>query len=199
MIKINLLPEAKVALARKPAVIPSGISAENFNNYIIIGFLVLGVLIGGWLWFSNQSKKIKLQAKVQSAREQAAALKPYIDQVNDFEKRKAKLEAKLKLITDLRSNQEGPVHILDELASLVPDLLWLTSINLKGNTMEIKGNAFNPSSVAEFLQRLDESPYFDEPSLKEMKEAKDYNSFSLTVNFSYTPIEEVKKEEKVSS
>jgi type IV pilus assembly protein PilN len=199
MIKINLLPEAKVALARKPAVIPSGISAENFNNYIIIGFLVLGVLIGGWLWFSNQSKKIKLQAKVQSAREQAAALKPYIDQVNDFEKRKAKLEAKLKLITDLRSNQEGPVHILDELASLVPDLLWLTSINLKGNTMEIKGNAFNPSSVAEFLQRLDESPYFDEPSLKEMKEAKDYNSFSLTVNFSYTPREEVKKEEKVSS
>jgi len=199
MIKINLLPEAKVALARKPAVIPSGISAENFNNYIIIGFLVLGVLIGGWLWFSNQSKKIKLQAKVQSAREQAAALKPYIDQVNEFEKRKAKLEAKLKLITDLRSNQEGPVHILDELASLVPDLLWLTSINLKGNTMEIKGNAFNPSSVAEFLQRLDESPYFDEPSLKEMKEAKDYNSFSLTVNFSYTPREEVKKEEKVSS
>lgn len=198
MIKINLLPEAKVALARKPAVIPSGIAAENLNNYIIIGFLVLGVILGGYLWFSKQAKKAKLQARVQSAREQAEALKPYIEQVNDFEKRKKKLEDKLKLITDLRANQEGPVHIMDELASLVPDLLWLTSLNLKGTTMEIKGNAFNPSSIAEFLQRLDESPYFDEPSLKEMKETKDYNTFSLSVSFSFSPQKEAQKTKEVS-
>lgn len=193
MIKINLLPEAKVALARKPVAIPAGVPAEKINNFILLGFLILGVLIGGWLWFSNHTKKVKLQAKVQTAREQANALKPYIDQVNEFEKRKSKLETKLKIITDLRANQEGPVHIMDELASLVPDLLWLTSLNLKGNTMEIKGNAFNPSSIAEFLQRLDESPYFDEPSLKEMKEEKDYNSFSLTVTFTFTPQQETKE------
>ncbi len=196
MIKINLLPEAKVALARKPAVIPTGVPLENLNNYIIIGFLILGILIGGWLWFSNQSKKIKLSAKVQSAKEQAEALKPFIDQVNDFEARKAKLEKKLTIIKDLRANQEGPVHIMDELASLIPDLLWLTDLTLKGNTMEIKGNTFNPNSVAEFLQRLSESPYFEEPSLKEMKEAKDYNTFSLTVNFSFVPKKEQQKEEK---
>lgn len=198
MIKINLLPEAKVALARKPAVIPAGIPAENINNYLIIGFLVLGLILGGYLWFSKQAKKVKLQARVQSAREQAEALKPYIEQVNNFEKRKKKLEDKLKLITDLRANQEGPVHIMDELASLIPDLLWLTSLNLKGNTMEIKGNAFNPSSIAEFLQRLDESPYFDEPSLKEMKETKDYNTFSLSVTFSFSPQKEVQKTKEVS-
>lgn len=198
MIKINLLPEAKVALARKPAVIPTGVPLENLNNYIILAFLILGILIGGWLWFSNQSKKIKLNAKVQSAREQAEALKPFIDQVNDFEARKAKLEKKLTIIKDLRANQEGPVHIMDELASLIPDLLWLTDLSLKGNIMEIKGNAFNPSSVAEFLQRLSESPYFEEPSLKEMKEEKDYNTFSLTINFSFVPKEQQKEEKKVS-
>lgn len=198
MIKINLLPEAKVALARKPAVVPAGIPAENLNNYLIIGFLVLGLLIGGYLWFSHQTKKSKLEAKVQDARQQAEALKPFIEQVNDFEKRKKELEDKLKLITDLRSNQEGPVHLMDELASLVPDLLWLTSLEMKGNTMEIKGNAFNPSSIAEFLQRLDESPYFDEPSLKEMKESKDFNTFSLTVGFSFSPKQEAPKIEKTS-
>lgn len=198
MIKINLLPEAKVALARKPAAIPAGIPAENLNNYLIIGFLVLGLLIGGYLWFSHQAKKTKLEAKVQNAREQAEALKPYIEQVNDFEKRKKELEDKLKLITDLRSNQEGPVHLMDELASLIPDLLWLTSLEMKGNTMEIKGNAFNPSSIAEFLQRLDESPYFEEPSLKEMRESKDYNTFSLSVTFSFSPKQKPEKVQKTS-
>lgn len=198
MIKINLLPEAKVAIARKPSVIPAGIPSENLNNYFIIGFLVLGLILGGYMWLSQHTKKVKLQAKVQSAKERAEALKPYIDQVNNYEKRKKKLEDKLKLITDLRANQEGPVHIMDELASLVPDLLWLTSLELKGNKMEIKGNAFNPSSIAEFLQRLDESDYFDEPSLKEMKESKDYNSFSLSVTFSYTPQQALQKTEKES-
>lgn len=198
MIKINLLPEAKVSIARKPSVIPTGIPSENLNNYFIIGFLILGLIVAGYMWFSQQAKKTKLQAKVQSAKEQAEVLKPYIDQVNNFEKRKKKLEDKLKLITDLRANQEGPVHIMDELASLIPDLLWLTSLELKGNRMEIKGNAFNPSSIAEFLQRLDESPYFDEPFLKEMKELKDYNSFSLSVTFSYTPQQTLQKTEKES-
>ncbi len=187
MIKINLLPEAKVALARKPAIIPAAVPAENINNYLLIGFLVLGVLIGGYLWLSKNSKKAQLQAKVQEAEQQRDSLKQFIDQVNEFEKKKQNLEKKLSIIEELRANQAGPVHIMDEIASLIPDLLWLTSIDWKGTKLEIKGNVFNPNAVSEFLQRLDESPYFYEPILKEVKEVKDYYNFSLSVDFTFTP------------
>lgn len=192
MIKINLLPEAKVELARRPAVIPAAVPAENVNNYIIIGFFIIGVLLSGYLWFSKYNAKKKLEGRVFAAKQEAEALKTYIEQVNRYENNKQQLEKKLKLIQELRANQAGPVHIMDEIASLVPDLLWLTDLTLKGKTIEIKGNVFNPNAVAEFLQRLDESPYFDEPTLKEMKEQRGYHSFSLTVGYTFSPGEEKK-------
>jgi type IV pilus assembly protein PilN len=125
-------------------------------------------------------------------------LEPIIAQVNKFKARKEQLEQKLNLINELRANQEGPVHLLDELANLVPDLLWLDAAVIKGRSLEMKGFALSPNAVAEFLQRLDESEYFKEPSLKEMKETKEAHSFALTVGFTYTPGKEPVEDESAT-
>lgn len=198
MIKINLLPEAKVAAKGRAEGAGGGVSGDNLNNILIIGLVVGGLLVGGYLTLMKFNKKRSLNAQIKAAQEEYNRLEPIIAQVNKFKVRKEQLEQKLNLINDLRANQEGPVHLLDELASLIPDLLWLESGGVKGRVMELKGSALSPNAVAEFLQRLDESEYFKEPSLKDMKEAKDAHSFNLTVGFTYTPGREPAQEEETS-
>jgi len=187
MIKINLLPEAKVAAKGRAEGTGGGVSGDNLNNILIIGLVVGGLLVGGYLTLMKFNKVRSLNAQIKAAQEEYNRLAPIIEQVNKFKARKEQLEQKLNLINDLRANQEGPVHLLDELANLIPDLLWLESATIKGRVLEMKGFALSPNAVAEFLQRLDESQYFKEPSLKEMKETKDAHSFNLTVGFTYTP------------
>jgi len=196
MIKINLLPEAKVAAKGRAEGGGGGVSGDNLNNILIIGLVVGGLLIGGYLTLMKFNKKRSLNAQIKAAQEEYNRLEPIIAQVNKFKARKEQLELKLNLINELRANQEGPVHLLDELADLIPDLLWLDSSVIKGRTLEMKGFALSPNAVAEFLQRLDESEYFKEPSLKEMKETKQAHSFNLSVGFTYTPGREPVEEEK---
>lgn len=207
MIKINLLPEAKIAARGRAEGTGGGLSGDNLNTIIIIGLVVGGLLIGGYLALMKFNKTRSLNAQIKAAQEEYIRLEPIIEQVNKFKARKLQLEQKLNLINELRANQEGPVHLLDELADLVPDLLWIDSMIVKGRVMELKGFALSPNSVAEFLQRLDEpkdaskgeAKYFKEPSLKEMKEVKEAHSFSLTVGFTYTPGKEPVEEEVVKT
>jgi len=196
MIKINLLPEAKIAAKGRAEGGGGGAGGDNLNNILIIGLVVGGLLIGGYLTLMKFNKKRSLNAQIKAAQEEYNRLAPIIEQVNKFKIRKEQLEQKLNLINDLRANQEGPVHLLDEFADLVPDLLWVDQATVKGRSMEVRGFALNPNAVAEFLQRLDESQYFKEPSLKEMKETKEAHSYNLTVGFTYTPGKEPVEEEK---
>jgi len=187
-IKINLLPEAKVSMARRPeAAAATGVGGMDLNTILIIGLLAAGVLVSGYLTLMKYNKKKNVQAQINAAQEEYQRLLPIIEQVKKFKARKEQLEKKLNLINELRANQEGPVHLLDELADLVPDLLWLDNMNIKGSTMEIRGKALSPNAVAEFLQRLDDSPYFSEPSLRSMQEVANAHTFNLVCQFTYTP------------
>jgi len=187
-IKINLLPEAKATTARRPeAAAAGGVGGMDLNTILIIALLVAGLLVSGYLTLMKYNKKKNIQAQIKAAQEEYQRLLPIIEQVKKFKARKEQLEKKLNLINELRANQEGPVHLLDELADLVPDLLWLENVSIRGNTMEVKGQALSPNAVAEFLQRLDDSQYFSEPSLRSMNEVSNAHSFNLVCNFTYTP------------
>jgi type IV pilus assembly protein PilN len=192
MIKINLLSEAKVTLVRRPEEAPKGVGGVELNNILIIALLGVGLLASGYLYWSKYSRKKDVQAQIHAASEEYKRLEPIIENVKKFKARKEQLEKKLNLINELRANQEGPVHLLDELADLVPDLLWLENVTIHGRTMDIRGQALSPNAVAEFLQRLDDSPYFSEPTLSSMQETQSTHTFSLTCQFTYTPGKEKK-------
>jgi type IV pilus assembly protein PilN len=188
MIKINLLPEAKVSIARRPeSAAAAGVGGMDLNTILIIGLLVAGVLVSGYLTLMKYNKKKNIQAQIKAAQEEYQRLLPIIEQVKKFKIRKEQLQKKLDLINELRANQEGPVHLLDELADLVPDLLWLDNVSIRGTTMDVKGQALSPNAVAEFLQRLDDSDYFLEPSLRSMQEVASAHSFNIVCTFTYTP------------
>jgi type IV pilus assembly protein PilN len=188
MIKINLQVEARgEKVARAPLV---SLGGANVNNFVLIGVLIAGLgFVGITYWrLSSSLRSVNSELAVQTR--EYERLKPIIAEVEDFKKKNALLKHKIEVIEQLKANQYGPVRVMDEVSKALPDLLWLTNLDLAGNTLTLKGQALNENAVANFISNLDASPFFSEPSLKIMQQNdKGVFSFDLSCTFTYTPRE----------
>lgn len=156
MIKINLLP---VRAAQKK---------EKLRSQLVIFFLcILLVMIGcGALYAQKMTAISQTKEEIAQIKRQNDALKKKIGQVKDFEKKKNELEQKLEVLKSLKAGKSGPVHLLDELSSSLPDQLWLTKFKESGGGIELSGIADSENTVADFMKRLDGSPYYQNIELK---------------------------------
>jgi Tfp pilus assembly protein PilN len=161
LIRINLLTEAKAAAARKKTpILPTG---ARLNNLLFFGGLALCLLAaGGWSLVRVQQKKA-LGEEIARARLEADRLRSIIDEVKGYEEKKKNLEEKIALINNLKTNQKGPVRLMDEISKALPDLVWLTDLAVQGNQITMKGKTLAPTAVATYLENLKKSPFFAEP------------------------------------
>jgi len=166
LIRINLLTEARAAAAKKkgPA-LPTG---AKLNNLILVGGVLLGILYIAIMGFVLMSRRRRLDEEIGKAREEVARLKSIIDEVKSYEDKKKSLEEKIALINNLKTNQRGPVRLMDEVSKALPDLVWLTELQVQGNQMTLKGKTLSPNAVATYLENLKKSPFFAEPVFKNL-------------------------------
>lgn len=186
MIKINLLAEARAEKVARAPVISLGVG--NINNYIVLALLVVALGYVGITYWRLSSTLSRLDAEVAEANREYERLKPIIAEVEQFKKKNAELKRKIEVIEKLKADQYGPVRIMDEVSKALPELLWLTNMDLKDRTLTIRGQALNENAVANFIANLAASPFFQEPSLQIMQQDRaNLFSFSLTCGFSYVP------------
>ena len=176
MIRINLLP---VRAAQKK---------EKLRSQLSIFFLcIILVCIGcGALYFQQMTAINSVQDQIASIDQKNKELRKKIGQVKDFEKKKAELEKKLTILKTLKAGKTGPVHLLDELSTSLPDRLWLTKFSEKGGKIKLSGVADNENTVAVFMQNLDGSPYYKdiELAVTEQTKAGDEKMQKFTLNCS---------------
>jgi type IV pilus assembly protein PilN len=72
------------------------------------------------------------------------------------------LEKKLEVIRTLKANKIGPVHMLDQLATRIPEKLWLSTLQESSKKVTLKGVSINNEVIATFMSRMEESDYFAE-------------------------------------
>lgn len=186
MIKINLLPEAKVQRVQRAPLITLGLT--DLNNYILVGCLVVGLGVVGVTYWRLSSRLGAINQELTVNRAEYERLKPIIAEVENFKQRNAELKHRIEVIEELKGNQYGPVRIMDEVSKAVPDLLWLERMTLAGRTVGIQGKALNETAVANFIANLAASPFFGEPSLRIMtQDQQGVFSFDLSCGFTYTP------------
>lgn len=156
MIRINLLP---VREARKKA------DLQQFG-------LMLGVTFGAAValavlfHLSVMHKISTAHARVEQMKQQIDAFKPQLAQVEQFRAKKTDIERKLGVIHDLDRSRSGPVHVLDELSSHIPERMWLTSMEAIPSGVTLQGMSLDTEVVATFMKGLEDSPYFQDVELK---------------------------------
>jgi type IV pilus assembly protein PilN len=166
LIRINLLTEARSAAARKKSpFLPSG---ARLNNMILMGGAAAGLLYIGIMALVLTSRSKDLDEEIARAQEEVARLKSIIDEVKGYEDKKASLEAKIQLINNLKTNQKGPVRLMDEISKALPDLVWLSELTVSGDQVSLKGRTLSPNAVATYLENLKKSPFFAEPVFRNL-------------------------------
>lgn len=166
MIRINLLSEARAALARKKTgTAPTG---ARLNNLILLGGVAVGILYIGVMALVLTSRSRHLDEEIAKAQEEVARLRSIIDEVRGYELKKASLESKIQLINNLKTNQRGPVRLMDEISRALPDLVWLTELTVSGDQVTLKGRTLSPNAVATYLENLKKSPFFAEPVFRNL-------------------------------
>ncbi len=150
IMEINLLPHRE---ARR---------AADLRESIALLVLGIVVLMGG-TFFTEKSVRSELsaaKADVSQLEADIARYKPQQLLVEKFKVQRKQLQDKLDIIGTLEVARRGPVQILDELSSNVPDRLWLTAIVTKGRTIRLEGQSLDTGVVADFLRVLNNSDYF---------------------------------------
>jgi len=146
-----------------------------------VAVLVVVMVVVGIHYLSTVSD---LRAEERRQEEILRKQKQQLAEIDKFKREKREYEEKIAVIDRLKERQQGPVHILDEISRRLPDKVWLTELQQKGNAITIKGDALTIGDIVAFVNRLKESRYFSkELELKESSQTKisDQEVYQFTI------------------
>jgi len=179
MIRINLLP---VREARR---------AANLRKQGMLLAFAAGAGVGLCLLISTwMAARIAHERSLVTAREaELKKLEATMNEVKKFQAEQQEIEQKLAIIGQIEAARMGPVKIMDELATRIPQRVWLTKIVEKGGTLEIEGRSIDAEVVADFVVALEESPMLSNVDLQETKleevEGLKLSDFKLTAQYPF--------------
>ncbi|MCK5542703.1 MAG: PilN domain-containing protein [Desulfobacterales bacterium] len=151
MIRINLLP---FRAARR---------RENIRKEVSIFTLLIIFLILGLSYYGiHLDKKItNLGNEIAVVENEIALYKEKANRVNEIKKAISIYEKKVATIKSLKNRRREVVTLLDNMTTLViPEKMWLTSLQIDATIVSITGIAFDQKTVADFMTNLGTSPFF---------------------------------------
>ena len=185
MIRINLLAVERER-SKRGALIPAAHRVTIAASLILV---VTALTIGWWFWSLRQSS-IRVDEEISRAELETQQLRSVLAQVQKFESRKAQLQQRVSLIEQLRRGQSGPVHMLDELSRAVPDRLWLTEMQQKGDDFTISGMTTSLTGLSDFVAALEASSWFKKPidiiDSQVQTDAKSGEMFKFSIKATFT-------------
>lgn len=182
MIRINLLP---VREARR--------QANLRQQGIFLGAAVgLAALVCIWMQVSIKASQRAQDKQIVASQQELKQLEATRKEVDRFRKEKEEIERKLAVIAELERSRQGPVRIMDEIATRIPKRVWLTGIDMVNGVIELQGVSLDAEIVAAFMASLDESEFInsielDETRLEEQDGLK-LNTFRINGRYGYEPL-----------
>lgn len=185
MIKINLIAEAqKGGKTREKAPRAEGGAASALGqNVLMVGVVLLALAVTSWRWYTLAGEHRTLVAEISRAEAEKERLQAIIKKGEDYKAKKDLLQRKIALVSQLKRNQSGPVHLLDEVSKQLPDFLWLDNMNEAGWSVQINGKATTYNAVSNFYNNLNGSRYFQNVVLGPITAIPQGVTFSLTCQF----------------
>jgi type IV pilus assembly protein PilN len=154
MIKINLLGE----------------KVDNTALYLLQLFIgamliLLTIAVCVVIHDGSRNKVEGLKAEKLLLERRLSQLEKKTKEVEDLERKRKLLREKLQTIAVLKAKKHGPVHILDDLNTALPERSWLRSLKQKGGTLEVKGVALDEQTIANYMNQLKTRPLFSSVDL----------------------------------
>jgi type IV pilus assembly protein PilN len=114
----------------------------------------------GWWYWSLERASIQLDQDLAAAEQEAQRLRALIQQVQQFDQRKAQLQQRVALIEELRKGQSEPVRMIDQISRSLPEGLWLTALRQEGAAVTLDGRCITLTALSDLVANLSASGYF---------------------------------------
>jgi type IV pilus assembly protein PilN len=174
MARINLLPwrAERRKQRQKEFMVMLGLSAVAG---VVLWFLVNSYYNGQ---ISGQNER---NAYLQ---QQIAQVDTQIKEIEELDKKKAKLLARKQVIEQLQANRSQMVHLFDQLVRTIPDGVILTSIKQEGDKLTLEGRSQSNARVSTYMRQLEGSGWMTKPDLSviEAKEGDPGLPYTFTLS-----------------
>jgi type IV pilus assembly protein PilN len=178
MIRINLLPYRDI------------LKKKNITNHAIVAgaTLIMALLLIVVVNITMITKIGGVEREIVRVETEIASNKKIMEEIEKLKAEKELYRKQFQIIEKLKKDKKGPVIMLDELATKIPDKIWLIELNQKGSTLELVGATLDNKFVSKFMSDLESSPYFSKVDLitserklaKKGKTKQKMNQFKLT-------------------
>ena len=175
MIRINLLP---FRAARKK---------ENIRRQVSIFMLSLVFLLIIFFYynFSLGNKIDSLNANIKNTKTELEKYNKINAEIAQIKKKLSNLKKKMVVMKTLEVNRFEPTRLLDVMTQVVvPKRMWFTTLESKGDKVNIRGMALDNKTVADFMVRLEDCGLFKEVDLRTLKrsnaKAADLKTFAIS-------------------
>jgi Tfp pilus assembly protein PilN len=169
MIKINLSPGKK-------QVDISNVGGFDFTKLkiklVIIACVAFYVpdftLVPMWEdEFNVRSQELTtLQAASTSLQRKVSQSAAFEKQIRELKIQEENLGKKLTAVKQAISQKRNPANLLLYISKNMPDDLWITELVIDGETMQVKGEALNYTSVGNFVNNLRSSVFIRDANIK---------------------------------
>jgi type IV pilus assembly protein PilN len=187
MIRINLLGQARPKATKQAVPLEATLQ-------ILLGFaaLAIAIIVLSVTYFSQKRELDATNSRILALKAEKTSLQQVKQEVEQFEAQKKALQTRIDVIEELQKNRSGAQELLQMVANTVVrvDQLWLTSLERKGDTLQIAGEAGSVNAVANFITQLKRSGYFDKIEIQEAKEddvAKAVTTYGFTMSAAIAP------------
>lgn len=155
MARINLLPWREER--RKQ---------QQIEFFAILGVAVVVTLAvwGAVHWHFDQRINYQ-EARNQFLEGQIAHLDRRIKEIQDLERERERLLARMRAIEELQTNRPLIVRLFDELVDNLPEGVSLTRVQQQGGNITINGVAESNARVSNFMRNLEASAWLSDPDL----------------------------------
>jgi len=160
--RINLLDWRAARRARRK---------KEFLSLLVLGLGASAALIG--LGYVTVEHSIETQqARNQFMTAQIAEMDKQIKEIQELEKVRANLVARMHVIEQLQQSRAASVHFFDEIVNTIPEGVYLTAVKQNGQSVTIDVIAESSGRISAYLKNLDGSPWFKDPKLVVIKTAE---------------------------
>ncbi len=141
--------------------------AKKFQGLKRVGSVIV---IGGLLFLGYKGLRAytlrqdieHLQQTLTQLEQHIQHLLPMVDEIKEFERQHQRIQAKIGRIDQIAAQQQALVHILDDISLGLGDEMWLDTFSQKEDRLVLEGKTLSNAAVADFLRKLDQSPYFSD-------------------------------------
>ncbi|MEJ2394158.1 MAG: PilN domain-containing protein [Candidatus Thiodiazotropha sp.] len=174
MARINLLPWREAERKKRQ---------QEFGLMVLGGVLLTGLALLG-IHMQFESMISAQQQRNGFLEKEIKVVERQIREIQELDKTKQNLLARMNVIQELQSSRPQIVHLFDEVVSILPDGVYLTSLTQSGNKVTFEGQAQSNARVSSMMRNIDDSEWLVGPTLdfieSKEKTGTGYSHFQLT-------------------